>query len=120
MRFPYLPIEYCSEELLVKVGAKIGEPIKVDRNTSLVTRGHYARLCVEVDITKPLLSKFKLIRRVRYVEYEALHTVFFSCSKFGHTKDNYSSSLMEPPPLVEDERLVPAQTVSHFVAKIRM
>ncbi|XP_021605624.1 uncharacterized protein LOC110610057 [Manihot esculenta] len=76
----------------------IGDPIRVDNNTSRVTRGHFARLCVEVDVTKPLLSKFKLNRRVRRIEYEALHMVCFSCGIFGHMKDNCPSLRKELQP----------------------
>lgn len=91
VRFPCLPIEYYDEELLLRIARKIGEPVKVDSNTSLVTRGHFARVCVELDLTKPLLSKFKLHRRVRRIEYEGLHMVCFECGKYGHMKETCPS-----------------------------
>lgn len=70
MRFPELPVEYYNYGFLMKIGELIGEPKHIDKATSLVSRGRFARMCVEVDITKPLLSKFKLRRRVRRIEYE--------------------------------------------------
>ena len=39
---PYLPIEYCDKAFLMRVGAKIGRPIKIDEATSLVSRGQFA------------------------------------------------------------------------------
>ncbi|XVF80636.1 hypothetical protein PTKIN_Ptkin15bG0090000 [Pterospermum kingtungense] len=59
-------------------------PVRVDQATSLVSRGKFARLCVEDDITKPLLSKLKLKRRVRRIEYEGIHQVCFHCGIYGH------------------------------------
>ncbi|XVF70860.1 hypothetical protein PTKIN_Ptkin11bG0196300 [Pterospermum kingtungense] len=75
----------------MKVGAKIGRPIRFDQATDLVSRRKFARLCVEVDITKQLLSKFKLHRRVRRIEYEGIHLVCFSCGVYGHRKETCPS-----------------------------
>ncbi|XP_073015397.1 uncharacterized protein [Primulina eburnea] len=84
VRFPCLPIEYYDQEFLMKIGNKIGRPIRVDQATSMVSRGKFARMCVEVDITKPLLAKFKLRRRVRKIEYEGIHLICFDCGVYGH------------------------------------
>ncbi|CAN1188285.1 hypothetical protein LINPERHAP1_LOCUS17868 [Linum perenne] len=50
-------------------------------------RGNYARICVRVDLSKKLLSKYKLLHRIRHVEYEGLHVVCFKCGIYGHTID---------------------------------
>lgn len=50
----------------------------------MVSRGRFARMCIEVNITKPLLSKFKLRRRVRCIEYEGIHLICFKCGVYGH------------------------------------
>lgn len=60
VRFPCLPFEYYNKNFLFKVAEMIGKPIKIDEATSLISRGKFARLCVEVDITKPFLSQYKL------------------------------------------------------------
>ena len=54
VRMLCLPIEYFEHSFLMRLGSKIGNPIKVDDATSLVTRGHYARICGEVDLMKSL------------------------------------------------------------------
>ncbi|XP_031124352.1 uncharacterized protein LOC116027066 [Ipomoea triloba] len=87
VRFPCLPIEYFNFVFLEKVGKKIGKPIRADISTDMATRGRYARICVEVDITKPLLAKFKLYNRVRRIEYEGIHLVCFGCGRYGHKKE---------------------------------
>jgi len=38
--------------------------LKVDRNTTISMRENFARLCVKVDLIKPLLVTFKLQKRV--------------------------------------------------------
>ena len=63
----------------MKLGAKIGRLIRVDEATSVVSRGRSARLYVELDLSKPLLSKFMLRRRIRRIEYEGMHMVCFGC-----------------------------------------
>lgn len=87
VRFPCLPIEYFDWKFLKKVGEKIGRPIRADQNTGTTARGRFARLCVEVDITKPLLARFKLRKRVRTIEYEGIHLVCFGCGIYGHRQD---------------------------------
>lgn len=84
VRFPGLPLEYYDNELLFRIGEKIGRPIRIDSTTSLTSRGKFARLCVEVDITKPLLAKVWLRRKIRRIAYEGIHLVCFKCGMYGH------------------------------------
>lgn len=78
------------------------QSIKIDNTTSLTSKGKFARICVEVDITKPLLSKFTLSDEVIPIEYEGLHLVCFDCGVYGHKKgqcgvDNPTKDLTENP-----------------------
>ena len=84
IRLPDLAMEYYDNTVLWKIGNHIGKTLKVDRTTSVRMRGNYARICVEVDLTKPLLSKFKLRRRIRHISYEGLHMICFGCGQYGH------------------------------------
>ncbi|XVF66845.1 hypothetical protein PTKIN_Ptkin10aG0070900 [Pterospermum kingtungense] len=59
----------------------------MDSTTLMAMRGRYAWLCVEVDLSKPLISKFRLRRKVRRIEYEAMHVVCFNCGKYRHRKE---------------------------------
>lgn len=70
-----------------KLGKKIGTPKKIDDATSLTSKGKFTRLCVEVFITKPQLSKFWLKKKIRRIEYERIHLVCFTCSTYGHTSE---------------------------------
>lgn len=59
VRLPDLEMEYYDISVLWKIGNHIDRNLKIDRATSIGTRGNYARICVEVDLTRPLLSKSK-------------------------------------------------------------
>lgn len=60
VRFPSIPIEYYKQDFLMRIVRKIGRPVKVDHIIGMMKKGHYAPVFVEVDITKPLLLKFKI------------------------------------------------------------
>ncbi|CAN1146876.1 hypothetical protein LINPERHAP2_LOCUS15533, partial [Linum perenne] len=84
VRLPGLPLEYFDAAILLIIGDKIGKTIRIDYVMLQGNRGNYARICVEVDILKPLLSKYRMRRRVRRIEYEGLHIVCFTCGCYGH------------------------------------
>lgn len=47
------------------------------------------RLCTEVDLKKPLLSKFRLNGRISKIQYEGLRMICFCCGKHGQREENY-------------------------------
>lgn len=91
VRFPGIPIEYYNVSALTKLGNLVGKALYVDKTTMNVSRGKYARACVEVDLSKPLLSKFPLKHRIYKIEYEGLHNICFSCGIYGHNQDSCPS-----------------------------
>ncbi|KAF7822535.1 receptor-like protein EIX1 [Senna tora] len=95
VRVPGLPFEYYNSTFLQRLGNKIGRTLKIDFNTLrqqdenlVVERGRFARICVEVDLSKQLLAKFTLRKKTRRIEYEGLHMICFSCGVYGHRKEN--------------------------------
>lgn len=87
VRIPNLSVEYFDKLILHKIGSKIGKVIKIDRNTESMDRGQYVRFCIEVDLAKPLLSKFKLNGRIWKIQYEGLKMICFKCGHLGHKED---------------------------------
>ncbi|XP_031091106.1 uncharacterized protein LOC115996077 [Ipomoea triloba] len=69
----------------------IGRPVKTDTTTSLVSIGKFARVCVELDLSRPLLSKFTLEGEIVPIEYEGIQMVCFKCGMYGHKKDQCGS-----------------------------
>ncbi|CAL1369855.1 unnamed protein product [Linum trigynum] len=88
VRLSRLPLAYFDEEIFLDIGNKLGRVEKIDYNTANRFRGIYARICVEIDLRKRLVSKYRIKRRVRRVEYEGLHIVCYECGHYGHTTEN--------------------------------
>lgn len=90
VRFPQLPA-WCYTELgLRRVGSLLGRVLKVDYDTKFACRGRFARLCVELDLTQPLLGIIYVEGDGHKVEYEGLDVICFKCGMYGHRKDTCS------------------------------
>ncbi|CAN1178991.1 hypothetical protein LINPERHAP2_LOCUS33936 [Linum perenne] len=83
VRLPKLPIQYFNNIVVTRIGNYIGKTIRLDLATSEGARGRYARVCVEIDLSKPLLGKYMLEDRVYLVEYESIENFCFGCGKYG-------------------------------------
>ncbi|CAN1142686.1 Transposon TX1 uncharacterized 149 kDa protein [Linum perenne] len=77
---------------VTRIGNHIGRTARLDMATSEGARSRYARVCVEVDISKLLLGKYMIYNRVFYVEYESLENISFTCGFYGHKLDSYLSN----------------------------
>ncbi|XP_042023078.1 uncharacterized protein LOC121770412 [Salvia splendens] len=55
-----LPIHLFEESMLFSIGKLFGEPIQIDHNTITRARLSYARICIEIDISKPVPEKYIL------------------------------------------------------------
>ncbi|CAI0391989.1 unnamed protein product [Linum tenue] len=66
----------------MKIGKRIGKPLRVDQATSTGARLDYARVCVQVDLTKPLLSQFRIHGIKYFIQYEGLDKICLKCGKF--------------------------------------
>ncbi|XP_050222130.1 uncharacterized protein LOC126672222 [Mercurialis annua] len=74
------------KKVLRYIGAMVGRVIKIDYCTEAAERGKFARIAVEIDLQKPLVSQFCLDGKVQFVEYECMPIICFECGKFGHVK----------------------------------
>ncbi|XP_050231775.1 uncharacterized protein LOC126680661 [Mercurialis annua] len=88
IRLPGMSIQYYNKKVLRFIGQMVGKVIRIDYCTESAERGKFARIAVEIDLMKPLVSHFSLDGRVQSVEYECLPRICFSCGKFGHTKEH--------------------------------
>ncbi|CAN1187907.1 hypothetical protein LINPERPRIM_LOCUS32120 [Linum perenne] len=84
VRLSGIPFEYFDSAILKLIGDRIGKTVRIDHTTLEGSRGNFARICVEVDLSKPLLSKYRLRRQIRRIEYEGLHVICFNCDCYGH------------------------------------
>ncbi|CAN1241694.1 hypothetical protein LINPERPRIM_LOCUS5067 [Linum perenne] len=73
---------------VTRIGNVIGRTVRLDLATTEGARARYARVCVEVDLSKPLLGKYVLDDRTFLIEYESLENICFSCGIYGHKLDS--------------------------------
>ncbi|KAJ1443649.1 hypothetical protein SESBI_00237 [Sesbania bispinosa] len=50
-------------------------------------RAKFARIFIEIDLNKILISQFSLEKRIYNVEYEGLHLICFQYGRYGHKKE---------------------------------
>lgn len=87
IHFPECPLEYVNDNLLMEAAKLVGKPLKIDTTTTMATKARFARICVEVDLWKPLVSKVSLGYHVLKVEYKGIYTVCFGCGIVGHRSE---------------------------------
>ncbi|CAN1157802.1 hypothetical protein LINPERHAP2_LOCUS21761 [Linum perenne] len=95
-----------------RIGDYIGKTVRLDLATKDGSRARYARVCVEIDLSKPLLGKYVIEDRVLRVEYESLENLCYFCGVYGHKMDCCPSlaedgtpSAQQAPPKVEKPSL---------------
>ncbi|CAN1788149.1 hypothetical protein LINPERHAP1_LOCUS17932, partial [Linum perenne] len=88
VRLPKLPIHFFNSTTVTRIGNHIGKTVRLDLATKEGARARYARVCVEVDISKPLLGKYMIGDQTFYVEYECLENLCYTCDRYGHKLDS--------------------------------
>ncbi|GAU41583.1 hypothetical protein TSUD_271920 [Trifolium subterraneum] len=84
IRIPSLNLVYYDESVLWAVASMVGNLVKVDLHTLRVARGKFARMCVEVDLTKPVVGRVGINGDWYHVQYEGLHIICTQCGCYGH------------------------------------
>ncbi|XP_045831398.1 uncharacterized protein LOC123922747 [Trifolium pratense] len=84
IRIPSLNLVFYDESVLWAIASMVGNPIKVDLQTLKVARGRFARMCVEVDLTKPVVGRVGINGEWYQVQYEGLHIICTHCGCYGH------------------------------------
>ncbi|CAL9018615.1 unnamed protein product [Prunus brigantina] len=75
VRINGLNVEYFRVDVIEKIGNLVGATIKVDAHTLSQARGKYARICVELDLAKPLTPFIEIEGRTYGVVYEGINLV---------------------------------------------
>ncbi|KAI9087124.1 hypothetical protein K1719_030888 [Acacia pycnantha] len=85
VRFPDLPTPLFDKKFLLNLGNSIRKAIRLDVHTAQRARGKFSRMCVELDLIKPLVPKFNVEWKLLSVVYESLGQL---CTKYGRVKCN--------------------------------
>ncbi|CAL1358153.1 unnamed protein product [Linum trigynum] len=84
VQLPALKVHLYHKEILHMLGNLIGRTIKLDYHTLTQQRAKFARLAVEVDLSKPLVPRIWLDDEWQAVEYENIPAACFECGRIGH------------------------------------
>ncbi|KAI9105088.1 hypothetical protein K1719_022804 [Acacia pycnantha] len=84
---PDLPAPLFDKKFLLNLGNVIGKAIRLDIHTAQRARGKFTRMCVELDLTKPLIPEFNVEGQNLSVVYESLGMLCTKCGWFGHSRD---------------------------------
>ncbi|KAI9090149.1 hypothetical protein K1719_028845 [Acacia pycnantha] len=86
--FPEIEVELFDKKILYNLGNSIGKVLKLDVHTTSRGRNKFARVCIELDLTKPLVPHYMVDGFLKQVEYESLHALCLNCGLFGHFKES--------------------------------
>ncbi|KAI9109407.1 hypothetical protein K1719_019461 [Acacia pycnantha] len=86
IRLPELPAPLFDKKFLLNLGNTVGKAIRLDIHTAHRSRGKFARMCVELDLTKSLIPTFSVEGQKYIIEYESLSMLCTKCGWYGHNK----------------------------------
>lgn len=72
----------------MRLGEQIRRPVKIDQATDFANIGKFARMCVEVDFTKPFTGKFMSKNKYHKIVNEGIHLICFNCGMQGYNKES--------------------------------
>ncbi|KAK9904544.1 hypothetical protein M0R45_000626 [Rubus argutus] len=83
-----LPVRFFKDFTLEKIGKMLGNVVKIDQVTMAQARGKFARLCIEIDLQKPLKPFIGVADMAYGVVYEGISMICFNCGCYGHAKES--------------------------------
>ncbi len=92
IRVPGMSLHLYDKRVLRQIGRMVGKLVKIYYNTNLFGRAKFARLAVEVDLTKPLVASFTFKEKIHKIVYEGFPRIFFYCGHFGHVIEHCSEN----------------------------
>ncbi|KAG7591715.1 Zinc finger CCHC-type [Arabidopsis thaliana x Arabidopsis arenosa] len=95
VRVANLPVNFYHRSILMGIAQGLGHPVKVDLTTLKFERARFARVCVEVNLRKPLKGTVMVNGERYYVSYEGLNAICSKCGLFGHLVHNCPQSVSE-------------------------
>ncbi|XP_018460144.1 uncharacterized protein LOC108831073 [Raphanus sativus] len=84
VRLSHIPVNFYHKTILMGIAKGLGRPIKVDGTTLKFERARFARICVEVNLNKPLKGSVMINGERYYVSYEGISAICSTCGMYGH------------------------------------
>lgn len=87
VRLNELPIEYYDAIVLRQIVQALGTVLRVNIHTALEDKGRYARIYIQVDMSKPLVTTVRIGQRCQLIIYEGVNQLCFTCGHLGHRRE---------------------------------
>lgn len=87
LRVSTIQLECFDVWSLKRIGNLLGKLLKIDSLTTTQNCGKFARLCVELDLTKPLEAFVQINQNWYNIEYEGLPEICYLCGPYGHERE---------------------------------
>lgn len=84
VRLTNIPVTFYHKAILMGIAKGLGRPVKVDLTTLNFERARFARVCVEVNLAKPLKGTVLINGERYFVAYEGLTNICSGCGIYGH------------------------------------
>lgn len=84
VRLSHIPVNFYHKTILMGIAKGLGRPIKVDLTTLNFERVRFARICVEVNLNKPLKGTVMVNGERYFVLYEGISAICSTCGMYGH------------------------------------
>ena len=99
--------------MLKEISESIGKVLRIDSYTTMEAYGRYARLCIQVDINRPLVNSILICHFEQVVTYKGIQKLCFSCGRIEH-------KIEACPYTIRKEKELQAPTKEVLVAKPTM
>ncbi|GLT26287.1 hypothetical protein SLA2020_013680 [Shorea laevis] len=83
-RLPNLSTDHYDPATLQKIGNKVGTLLCVDTHTTHHTHGQYVRICVQINLSQPVVKVVRIGKKRQRVAYEGVNALCFNCGRIGH------------------------------------
>ncbi|XP_042005569.1 uncharacterized protein LOC121754260 [Salvia splendens] len=101
-----LPVHLFEESSLVAIGEMLGKPVQVDRATITRSRVSFARICVEVDLSRPIPEEIDIDIAGKHVtlkvKWDKIPLYCNECKHVGHSAMSCYASGRRPMPPKRD------------------
>ncbi|CAH9145706.1 unnamed protein product [Cuscuta epithymum] len=100
VKFPKLSMRLWKAKEVGMIASKVGVPITTDKVTQDTVYTHFARVLIEIDVTKPPVMQFPIVppsgkEYMQQIIYETYPEYCFHCKKYGHHP--FSCLVLNPP-----------------------